>query len=93
VFRWPTQGYFLNHVTKWCYSYGVVNHPLTNRFDSCLGYKYKSMKKFYWFCWWILNYPDIVWMKIKSYFKKSKKKIDFLKKSFGSSKNCRIFVL
>lgn len=28
------------------------------------------MKKIYWFFWWLWNYPEIVWMKIKSKFKK-----------------------
>ncbi len=27
------------------------------------------MKKFYIFFWWLWNYPEIVWMKIKSKFK------------------------
>ena len=27
------------------------------------------MKKFYIFFWWLWNHPEIVWMKIKSYFK------------------------
>ena len=27
------------------------------------------MKKIYWFFWWVWNYPEIVWMKIKSKFK------------------------
>ena len=26
------------------------------------------MKKIYWFFWWLWNYPEIVWMKIKSKF-------------------------
>jgi hypothetical protein len=26
------------------------------------------MKKIYWFFWWVWNYPEIVWMKIKSKF-------------------------
>jgi hypothetical protein len=28
------------------------------------------MKKIYWFFWWLWNYPEIVWMKIKSKFEK-----------------------
>jgi hypothetical protein len=28
------------------------------------------MKKIYIFFWWLWNYPEIVWMKFKSYFKK-----------------------
>ncbi len=27
------------------------------------------MKKIYIFFWWLWNYPEIVWMKIKSKFK------------------------
>jgi len=38
-------------------------------FESHPDYKNKKMKKVYWFFWWVLNYPNIVWMKIKSYFK------------------------
>ena len=28
------------------------------------------MKKIYIFFWWLWNYPEIVWMKFKSYFKR-----------------------
>jgi len=28
------------------------------------------MKKVYIFFWWLRNYPEIVWMKIKSKFKR-----------------------
>ena len=28
------------------------------------------MKKIYWFFWWLWNYPEIVWMKIKAKFEK-----------------------
>ena len=28
------------------------------------------MRKFYIFFWWVWNYPEIVWMKFKSYFKR-----------------------
>ena len=31
--------------------------------------KIKDMKKIYWFFWWLYNCPEIVWLKIKSYFK------------------------
>jgi hypothetical protein len=27
------------------------------------------MNKIYWFVWWLKNYPEIVWLKIKSLFK------------------------
>jgi hypothetical protein len=28
------------------------------------------MRKIYIFFWWLWNYPGIVWMKFKSYFKR-----------------------
>ncbi len=28
------------------------------------------MRKIYIFFWWLWNYPEIVWMKFKSYFKR-----------------------
>ena len=29
------------------------------------------MRKFYIFFWWLWNYPEIVWMKFKSKFKRN----------------------
>ena len=31
------------------------------------------MKKIYWFFWWLWNYPEIVWMKLKFNIRKWKK--------------------
>ena len=33
------------------------------------GINLNPFTKIYWFFWWVRNYPEIVWLKFKSYFK------------------------
>ena len=33
------------------------------------GIDLNPFTKIYWFFWWVRNYPEIVWLKFKSYFK------------------------
>ena len=53
----------MNVVVKACKLYTGSIPVLTTK------NKIKDMKKIYWFFWWLYNCPEIVWLKIKSYFK------------------------